>query len=209
MPASSAEAARAGRWPAPRRGSPLKPALALATAFIGLSLLWNLPIAFSGFGWPWLATAALEVALAFALLALAPRLRAGWPGRLAAGLLALLTTLVVASKLAELVMRETLARPLNPLVDVQLARSLVDLLTEALGGVLGWLCIAGLAIAALALCALVWAAVRATQWALERPFARHATLAASANCSFAVNVNDPSCPANAPISNQLWQQSCQ
>jgi hypothetical protein len=157
----------------------VKPALTLAAAFIGLSLLWNLPVALSGFGWPWIAAAALEVAVAFALLALAPPLRTGRLGQLAACVMALATALVAASKLAELTMRESLARPLNPLLDVHLAKSLFDLLTETLGGALGWLCLAGLAAIPLLVFAGAWAAVRAAQRALERRFARHATLAAS------------------------------
>ena len=179
MPGSSSEAIRraAGR---PRRVPRAKPGLTLGAAFIGMSLLWNLPVTLTGFGWPWLATAALEVVLAFALLALLPRLRTGWPGRLASGLMALATALVAASKLAELTLRESLARPLNPLHDLQLAQSLVHLTTETLGSLLGWLSIAGLALLPLLVFAGAVAALRATQRALERPFARGATLAASA-----------------------------
>jgi Sulfatase len=180
MPGSSTEAVRPAGAGAARRGSWWQPALTMAAAFVGLSLLWNLPAAFSGFGWPWLGAAALEVTLAFALLALVPPLRAGGPGRLAAGVMALATTLVVGSKIAELALRESLGRPLNPLLDLQLARSLVDLLTETLGGVLGCLGIAGLALLPFLVFAGAWAALRATQRALERRFARHATLAASA-----------------------------
>ena len=163
----------------PRRGPGVKPGLTVGATFIGLSLLWNLPVAFSGFGWPWLATLAIEVILAFALLALIPRLRTGWPGRLVAGLMALATTLVAASKLAELTLRESLARPLNPLHDLQLAQSLVHLTTETLGSLLGWLSIAGLALLPLLVFAGAVAALRATQRALVRPCARRATLAAS------------------------------
>jgi Sulfatase len=180
MPGSTTEAVRPAAARDARRGSWLTPALTLATAFAGLSLLWNLPVAFSGFGWRWVATAALEVTLAFALLALTPRLRTGWSGRLAAGLMALATTLVVTAKLAELALRESLGRTLNPLLDLQLAKSLVHLLTDSLGGPLGWLCIAVLAVLPLLVFAAAWAALRATQRALERRFARHAALAVSA-----------------------------
>ncbi len=116
----------------------------------------------------------------FALLALVPQLRTGWAGRLAAGLVALATTLIVASKVAELAFRESLARPFNPLLDVHLVKSLVHLLSETLGGVLGWLCIAGLALLPFLVFAGAWTALRAAQRALTRPFARHATLAVSA-----------------------------
>jgi Sulfatase len=179
MPDSSSKAIRRGAG-GPRRVPWVKSGLTLGAAFTGLSLLWNLPVTLSGFGWPWLATAALEVILAFALLALLPWLRTGWPGRLAACLMALATTLVMASKLAELALRESLARPLNPFLDLQLATSLVHLSTETLGSLLGWLSILALALLPLLAFAGAWAAVRATQRALERPFARGATLAASA-----------------------------
>jgi hypothetical protein len=46
---------------------------------------------------------------------------------------------------ADLLIRASLARPLNPLLDLHLAPSLVSLLTGTLGGVLGWLVLAGLA----------------------------------------------------------------
>ncbi len=55
------------RSPGPRARS----ALVLVTAFVVLSLLWNLPVRLSGFAWPWLAAAALEITAVFALLALA------------------------------------------------------------------------------------------------------------------------------------------
>ena len=154
----------------------MTPALTLAAAFIGLSLLWNLPVVFSGFAWPGLATAALEVVVLFALLALVRRLRVGRPGLIAALIVALATTTVVVLKVAELAMRESLARPFNPLLDAQLARSMVHLLTETLGGLLGWLSVAGLALTTLLVFAAALAAVRATQRALDRPLARHATL---------------------------------
>jgi hypothetical protein len=68
-----------------RRRKPwIRPAVTLGIAFAALSLLWNLPVALSGFGWPWTATAALEVTALFALLALVPPLRTGRVGWLAA-----------------------------------------------------------------------------------------------------------------------------
>ena len=111
----------------------------LVAAFVVLSLLWDLPVRLSGFAWPWLAAPALEIAAVFALLALVAPLRTGRAGQIAALAVALATTLVVALKAADLVIYESLGRPLNPVLDVHLARSLVDLLTEALGGLLGWL----------------------------------------------------------------------
>ena len=38
----------------------------------------------------------------------------------------------------------------NPLLDVHLARSLADLLTDSLGDLLGWLCLAALAVSPVA-----------------------------------------------------------
>ena len=146
-----------------------------------LSLLWNLPVGFSGFGWSWLAAAALEVTLVFALLALVPPLRTGWPGRLAAARWRWRPRSSWRSKIAELALRESLGRPLNPVLDVQLARSLVDLLTETLGGVLGWLSIAGARLApASGVRRRLGGAARHATGAGSGRFARHATPAASA-----------------------------
>jgi hypothetical protein len=152
----------------------------LVAAFVVLSLLWNLPVRPSGFAWSWLAAPALEIAAVFALLALVAPLRTGRAGQIAALAVALVTTLVVTLKAADLVIYESLGRPFNPVLDVHLARSLVDLLTEALGGLLGWLCLAALALLPLLVLAVSLAAVRAAQRALASPFARHATAAACA-----------------------------
>jgi hypothetical protein len=104
-------------------------ALVPGVALVSLSLLWNLPVTSAGIAWPGVAAASLEVTLVFFLLALVPALRRGRPGLLMAAAVALATALVVTLGVAELVMRETLARPLNPLLDVYLAKSLVHLLT--------------------------------------------------------------------------------
>ena len=66
------------------------------------------------------------------------------------------------------------------MLDVQLARSLVDLLTETLGGLLGWLCLVALAVIPLLVFAASFAAVRAAQGELASPFARSATAAVCA-----------------------------
>jgi hypothetical protein len=154
--------------------------LTLVLTFTGLSLLWNVPTAFAGFAWPLAAAASLEVAVVFALLALIPWLRAGRLGALAAVAVAVATALVVTLKLGDLVMRESLARPLNPLLDVHLARSLVDFVTETLGGPVGWLSVAGLALAPLLVGVGAFVLVRAAQRALERRWARRGTLAVCA-----------------------------
>jgi Sulfatase len=161
------------------RGSATRSVLVLVTAFVALSLLWNLPVNLSAFASPWLAVASLEVTLLFALLALVPPLRSGRPGRILALAVAFATTLVVVLKAAELVVHQTLARPLSPVLDVQLARSLVDLLTETLGGPLGWLCLAALALLPALVFAASFAAVRGAQRTLGSPLARRTTLAAS------------------------------
>jgi hypothetical protein len=85
-----------------------------------------------------------EVVLLLALLALVPPLRQGRSARLLRYGIGLATALVVLLSIAELLIRSTLARPLNPLLDLHLAASLVHLLTGTLGGVLGWLALAGL-----------------------------------------------------------------
>ena len=154
--------------------------MVLVAAFVVLSLLWNLPVRRSGFVWSWLAAPALEIAAVFALLALVAPLRTGRAGQIAALTVALATTLVVALKAADLVIYESLGRPLNPVLDVHLARSLVDLLTETLGGLLGWLALAALALLPLLVFAVSFAAVRGAQRALASPFARRATTAACA-----------------------------
>jgi hypothetical protein len=157
-----------------------KSALVLITAFVALSLLWNLPVRLSEFASPWLAAAALEVTIVFALLALLPPLRAGWPGRIVAAAVALATALVVVLKAADLVMYESLARSLNPVLDVRLAKSVVHLLTETLGILLGWLCLAGLALIPALVFAGSFVAVRGVQRALDRRFVRRTTLSACA-----------------------------
>jgi hypothetical protein len=173
MPGSSAER-EVGRG-----RSRVGHALSLVAAFVTLSLLWNLQVALAGFVWPVVGAASLEIIAAFALLALVPALCQGWPGRVVAAALGLATTAVVALKLAGLAVHESLARPLNPLLDLHLARSLVDLLTETLGGPLGWLCLAALALAPLLIGIGTFALVRAAQRALERPWLRRMTLAMS------------------------------
>jgi Sulfatase len=182
MPGSRIEAmteAAAGEVARPS-GSRTRSALVLIAAFLVLSLLWNLPVRLSGFAWPWPAAPALEVVILFALLARARPLRTGAPGQAVAVAAALATTLVVALKVAGLAMYESLARPFDPLLDVHLAKSLVHLLTETLGGLLGWLGLAVLALIPALVFAASFAAVRGAQRALGLPFARRATAPACA-----------------------------
>jgi hypothetical protein len=161
-------------------GSRTRSVLVLITAFVALSLLWNLPVRLSGFASPRLAAAALEVTVVFALLALVSRLRTGRLGQMVAAVVALATTLVVVLKAADLVIYESLGRPLNLILDAPLARSLVDLLTGTLGGLLGWLSLAALALTPLLVFAACFAAMRGAQRALAWPLARHTTAAACA-----------------------------
>jgi hypothetical protein len=177
---SKAVSKAAGEEGAQASRSWTRSALVVLAAFLVLSLLWNLPVRFSELTWRWLAAAALEISILFALLALVTPLRIGWPGKIAAVIAALATMLVVMVKAADLVIYESLGRPLNPLLDLQLARSVVDLLTEALGGRLGWLSLAALALILLLVFAASFAAVRGAQRALASPVARHATVAACA-----------------------------
>jgi hypothetical protein len=160
--------------------SPARSAVALVMAFVLLSLLWNLPVRLSGFAWSWVAAPALEVAAVFVLLALVPSLRTGRLGQMVAAAVAVSTALLVALKVGDLGIHESLGRPLNPVLDVHLARSLVDLLTEALGGLLGWLAMATLAVIPLLVFVASFAAMRAAQGALALPFARRATAAVCA-----------------------------
>jgi Sulfatase len=153
-------------------------AMVLVAAFVVLSLLWNLPVRLSGFAWSWPAAPALEVAAVFVFLALVPPLRTGRLGQIVATAVALATTLVVALKAGDLVIHETLGRPLNPVLDVHLARSVMDLLTETLGGLLGWLCLVALVVIPVLVFAVSFAAVRLAQRAFVSPLARHATIAA-------------------------------
>jgi Sulfatase len=175
MPGSSAEGEATAGLAGPSR---LRIGLTLVVAFAVLSLLWSLPGTLAGFGWSLLGTASLEIALIFGVLALLSILRTGMLGRIAAATVALATTAVVTLELADLVIRESLARPLNPLLDVHLAKSLGHLLTETLGGVMGWLALGGLGALPLLVGLAAFALIRAVQRVLDRPRARYATLAA-------------------------------
>ena len=205
MPASRIEAA------ASRGGGPShwRAGLTLVLTFTGLSLLWNLPTAFAGFAWPYAAAPSLEVAVVFALLALIPSLRAGRSGALTAVVVALASALVATLKLGELAMRESLARPLNPLLDLHLARSLVHLLTETLGGPAGWLTVTGLALAPLLVGLGAFVLVRAAQRALEGRWTRCGTLAACAALVIVFVLQPPIAPRHL-VSNHasltLFQQ---
>jgi hypothetical protein len=127
------------------RASGLREAALLLAAILALSLPWSLPAAPDQLTPPALLVIAGETLLLLALLALLAPLR---QGRLAAALrygVGLATGFVVLLTVAELLIRSTLARPLNPLLDLHLAGALVHLLTGTLGGALGWLTLAGLA----------------------------------------------------------------
>jgi phosphatidylglycerophosphate synthase len=153
-------------------------AAVLAGTFCVLSQLWTLPLAYKAYAWPQLATASLEVAVIFALLALFPLLRHGRVALVTAALLAVATMLVTTLRVAELGFQESLGRPLNPLLDVYLLDSLALLLTETLGTPLGQLAVAALALAPLLVGAIAFAAVRASQRALEGRFVRYGVMAA-------------------------------
>jgi hypothetical protein len=151
--------------------------LALAGAFAWLSLLWALPVEPCELGFARFAPLALEVAALFALLALFPPLRRGGWGRGLRWLVSGATALIALLKLAELVIRSSLGRPLDPLLDLALVPSLMHLLAGTLGGVLGWLALAGLSAIPIGVFLVSLVAVRAAQRGLEERGARLATLA--------------------------------
>lgn len=152
--------------------------LTLLAAVI-LSLIWNLPIAREESGFR-LVPVALEVVLFFALLSSASRLRSGRIGVAAAAVAALLTTMIVILKVADLTIREVLVRPLNPILDVRLLTSVQDLLLGMLGAPLGWLAIVALALAPLLIVGTIYALIRGSQRGLHDRLARRVTLGACA-----------------------------
>ncbi len=126
-------------------GQGLREAAALIAAAAVLSLLWSVPAEPAALAPGAFLVVAGEIALLLALLALLPPLCRGRAGRLLRCGFGLATALVVLLTVGDLLIRASLARPLNPLLDLHLAASLVSLLTGTLGGVLGWLSLAGLA----------------------------------------------------------------
>lgn len=152
-------------------------ALLLAGALIWLSVLWNLPIELADVRPATLLALSAEAVALLALIALVGPLRAGGGGRIARLTIGLATTLVVVLQLAELIIRTSLGRPLNPLLDVHLAPSLVHLLTGTLGGVTGWLALAGLIALPVAIMVIsVWLLHRAQRVLRHRGW-RAATIA--------------------------------
>ena len=154
----------------------------LLAAFAWLCLVWNLPVEAAGLA-PRRLAVAFEIVLLFALLALAPALRRGRTGLAVAWAVGLATALVLVLQLADLAIRTSLARPLNPLLDLHLAPSLVHLLTGTLGGALGWLALGGLAALPPLAFGLTVAAVRIAQRALEDRPARRAVLGGAAGAA--------------------------
>ncbi len=144
------------------RGGP-RAAAGLLGALVWLSLVWNLPVELGDFGAAALLALAGEVALLFGALALVAPLREGRSGRIAAWAVGLATAVVALLKLAELVIRASLARPLNPLLDLQLAPALMHLLTGTLGQILGWLALAGLVLIPILVLLVTVKVVRAAQ----------------------------------------------
>jgi hypothetical protein len=158
----------AGGW---RRG------LGALLAFIWLSALWNLPVQLGHFTPRALGSISLEVVLLIGFLALLPWLRHRRMAVLLRWGFALATVLIVALKFAELLIRASLARPLNPIADIQLAPSVVHLLTGALGDLWGWLALAGSMLGLIVAFAVSALAVRALQVALHRRAVRRTALA--------------------------------
>jgi len=152
----------------------------LVAAFVWLSLVWNLPVAPDELGTAGLLGVAGEIVLLFGLLALLTPLRRGWSGQLVAHGVALATTVVLALSLAELVIRASLARPLDPWLDLHLAPALVHLLTGTLGDVLGWLALACLLALPIVAFLVTLKAVGAAQRVLQHRLWRRATLGGAA-----------------------------
>jgi hypothetical protein len=142
------------------RGAP-----ALLAAALWFSCLWSLPTDPYA---PVRFAVSVEVAMLLLLLALVGPLRRGAPGRLVRYAAAAATTLVVALKLGELTIRSTLGRALNPLLDVDLAPSLLDLVSGTLGTFLCMVLLAGAALGLLAVFALSVMALGVAQRALAR-----------------------------------------
>ena len=144
-------------------------AAGLLGALVWLSLVWSLPVehgALDAVGWLALAG---EVALLFGALALLAPLRRGRTGRAVAWAVGLVTAVVALLKMAELMIRASLGRPFSPLSDLHLASSLMHLLTGTLGGALGWLALAGLALVPILVLLVTVGAVRISQRALAEP----------------------------------------
>jgi hypothetical protein len=163
--ASPAVRAPSSAW----RGAP-----ALLLAGFWLSCLWSLPTDPYA---PLRFALSVEIAILLLLLALVAPLRSGVPGRVVRYAAAAATTLVVALKLGELAVRSSLGRPLNPLLDLELAPSLVHLVGGTLGGFTAALLLAGAALALLVLFILSLVAVGAAQRTLARPRPRALMLA--------------------------------
>ncbi len=161
------------------RGGP-HAAAQLLGALVWLSVVWNLPVELGDFDPAALLALAGEVALLFGGLALIAPLREGRTGRVVAWTVGLATAVVALLKLAELAIRASLARPLNPLLDLHLASALMHLLTGTLGAVLGWLALAGLALIPILVLLITVKAVRVAQRGLGEQRWRRATLGGAA-----------------------------
>ncbi|HEX5077867.1 MAG TPA: hypothetical protein VFV80_01875 [Geminicoccaceae bacterium] len=147
---------------------------ALLLAALWLSCLWSLPT--NPYG-PLRFALSLEVVALLLLLALVAPLRAGVPGRVLRYAAAAASTLVLALELGELAIRASLGRGLNPLLDLDLAPSLVRLLSGTLGPFLCALLLAGVGLALLAAFVLSVLAVGAAQRTLARRRLRVPTIA--------------------------------
>jgi hypothetical protein len=217
MPGLPAEAVRQGHTSPAAPAAPAISLLAGAALLLGaalwLALLWNLPVELRHFRLPVAASVPLEIVLLFAALAAFAPLRTGVGARWVTWLGGLATVLMLALKLAELIVRASLGRPLSPLLDVHLAPSLVHLLKGTLGGTLGWLVLLGLGVLLVLVFLITLRAVGAAQAALDQRRLRHATLAACALLAglWALERAAPFAfagwrPVTAHASEILWQQ---
>ena len=144
----------------------------------------------------------VEIAVLLILLALASPLRRGIGGLLVRWTAVLATTLVVTLKSAELVIRSSLGRPLNPLLDLDLAPSLLHLLSGTLGPWRAWLLMAAGMLALAAVFALSLLAVGVAQRALAQARLRMLTVVVGALLltAFGLGKTAPQLVAWRPVS---------
>jgi hypothetical protein len=148
--------------------------LTLLVAALWLSCLWSLPTNPHA---PLRFALSLEIGVLLLLLALVAPLRRGTAACALRYAAAAATTMVVALKGAELVIRSSLGRPLNPLLDLDLAPSLLHLLSGTLGAWRAALLLAGAAVVLALVFALSAVAIGVAQRALDRPRPRALMLA--------------------------------
>lgn len=147
--------------------------LAVLAAALWLLLLWHLPNQPEDLHPGFFNGLALEVVLLLLALAALPALRRGQAGRVLRHGVAVSTLLVVLLCLADYGMREALARPLTPLLDIRLGGAVLELLGGAIGEAGVWLALIGFgALLAIAYGLSLQAAAALQRGLEERPLRR-------------------------------------